>query len=430
MALTKAQRKTWFLSALGIFMDGFDLFIMAVALPLIADVFDASPLEVGLIGSAAVFGAIFGAVFLGRLADRIGRKRLFAIDMGIFFVGALLSALAPGVWFLVLMRFVLGIGIGADYPISAAYIAESMPAKARGRRMIGAFSFQAIGMISGALIGIALIGAVEADWVWRIMLGAGMVPAAIIIVLRRGMGESERWERSRADGVPTPKARTLLAPTLRRRTVLATVPWFLMDICLYGVGIFTPTILAILHLTGRGDLLSQDLASSRGAAFLDVFLLLGFGAALLLVERLGRIRLQVLGFAGAALGMALLTGSVLTDTADSAKAVVFLGFAMFNFCVNLGPNATTFLLPAELFPTNIRATGHGISAACGKAGAAFGILLLPLLISGIGLGLTLTVVTCAAIAGLIVTVVFGIDTRGNLDDADDAGKPGLKEPGQ
>ena len=189
-----------------------------------------------------------------------------------------------------------------------------------------------------------------------------------------------------------------------------------MDICLYGVGIFTPTILAILHLAGKGDLVSKDLASSEGAAFLDLFLIVGFGVALLLVERVGRIRLQVLGFAGVAAGMALLTGTALTGTSDSAKAVVFLGFAIFNFSVNMGPNATTFLLPAELFPTSLRATGHGMSAACGKAGAAVGILILPLLLSGVGVGVTLLIVTVAALLGLAVTVLFGVDTRGDLPD--------------
>ena len=187
IVLTRQQKRLWFVSALGIFMDGFDLFIMAVALPLIADSLGTSALQSGMIGSAAVFGAIVGALWLGRMADRIGRRRLFAIDMGIFFLGALLSAVAPGVWFLIAARLLLGIGIGADYPISAAYIAENMPARIRGRRLIGAFTFQAFGMISGAVAGIALLTAFEADWVWRLMLGIGVVPAIGIILLRRGM---------------------------------------------------------------------------------------------------------------------------------------------------------------------------------------------------------------------------------------------------
>jgi len=360
---------------------------------------------------------MFGAILGGRGADRFGRKLLFKIDMGVFLVGALLSAFAPSLGFLIFARFLLGIGVGADYPIAASYIAEFMPAAMRGRRLVGAFAFQAVGMLVGALLGIGLLITFKSDWVWRLMLGAGTIPALVILVFRRGMPESERWERAGAAEV-SPSVRDLFSRVLRRKTVLATVPWFLMDICLYGVGVFTPTILAILNLTGQTSVIRKDIASSEGAAFLDLFLIVGFGLAIWLVDRAGRIRLQIIGFAGCAVGLALLTGLTFTNSCGPLKALVFLGFAIFNLSVNAGPNSATFLLAAELYPTSVRATGHGFASATGKLGAAFGILLLPLLITSIGLGWTMAILTLAALAGLIVTTVFGVETRGDLDQAE------------
>ena len=257
--LTPFQKKVWLLSALGIFMDGFDLFILAVALPLILIRFSASPLLIGTLGAAAVFGAMLGAILGGRAADRFGRKLLFKIDMGVFLVGTLLSAVAPSLGFLIFARVLLGIGVGADYPIAASYIAEYMPAAVRGRRLVGAFAFQALGMLVGALLGIGLLLVFKPDWAWRLMLGAGAVPALVILLFRRGIPESERWERAGVADLQ-PGVWDLFSRALRRKTVLAAAPWFLMDICLYGVGVFTPTILAILNLTGQASLIRKDIS--------------------------------------------------------------------------------------------------------------------------------------------------------------------------
>ena len=136
------------------------------------------------------------------------------------------------------------------------------------------------------------------------------------------------------------------------------------------------------------------------------------------MDRAGRIRLQILGFAGCAVGLALLSGLTFTNSSGPLKGLVFLGFAIFNFSVNAGPNAATFLLAAELYPTSIRATGHGFASASGKLGAAVGILILPLLITSVGLGWTMAILTLAALAGLFITTVFGVETRGDLDQAE------------
>jgi len=159
--------------------------------------------------------------------------------------------------------------------------------------------------------------------------------------------------------------------------------------------------------------MSRDIASTEGAVVLDVFLVVGFALAIWLVERWGRIRLQLVGFAGMTVGLALLAISAgLPGDAPLHLALIFGGFALFNLMVNMGPNPTTFLLPAELFPTSLRATGHGLAAAAGKVGATVGVFLLPVLRDAWGLGPTLAAVAVCSLLGFIVTWAFGVETRG------------------
>jgi MFS family permease len=414
-ALTGMQKRVWLLSAMGIFLDGFDLFIIAIALPLIAVQMRANSWAQGIIGAAAVIGAIAGALTLGRLADRFGRRLLFIVDLAVFAIASMLSALAWSIPSLIAFRFLVGIGVGADYPIAAAYLAEFMPARARGRMLVAAFSFQAFGMLAGAATGIAILLLDPSSGAWRWMLAAGLVPTLVLVAARSGVPESEHWRRhseTRAAQGPAASYWSLFSDRLLARTVLATVPWSLMDVTLYGVGMFTPTILAALSLIGRGTFVSTDIASSEGTAALDVFLLVGFALNIWLVERWGRIRLQTLGFLGMAIGLALLSLSALQPAEPRRVALVLAGFAIFNLMVNAGPNATTYLLPAELFPTELRASGHGLAAAAGKLGAAVGIFFLPVLKARVGIATTVAIAAAVSLMGLTVTWLLGVETAG------------------
>jgi MFS family permease len=421
VGLTPIQKRVWLLSAMGVFLDGFDLFIIAVALPLIAVQFHANGWTQGVVGAAAVLGAIAGAMTLGRLADKVGRRALFVADIGIFAVSSLLSALAWSLPSLIAFRFMAGIGVGADYPIAAAYLAEFMPARLRGRMLVAAFSFQAFGMLAGAATGIAILLLNPSPGGWRWMLAAGLVPTFVLVVLRSGVPESEHWSKHAEDraasGAASPSYWSLFSDRYLRRTLLATIPWSLMDITLYGVGMFTPTILAALSLIGRGSFLSMDIASSEGTALLDIFFLVGFGLNIWLVERWGRIRLQLLGFMGMAAGLLLLSLSVFAYNEAGRLALVFSGFATFNLMVNAGPNATTYLLPAELFPTELRASGHGLATASGKLGAVVGIFFLPVLKARLGMAITVALAAGVSLLGLTVTWMLGIETMGqSLDE--------------
>ncbi len=455
---TKNHRNIWALSSMGILLDGFDLFVLSVALPLISLVFHASPLETGLVASAATLGAIIGAVGGGYLTDRFGRQKILMIDLAVFIIFALLSGLSWSIETLFLFRFILGIGVGADYPICASYIAEFMPKKIRGKMLIGAFSFQAVGIFLAAAVGLGILWIYPNENSWRLMLMVGSIPALIILILRRRVPESARWclkegENERAAKIicktiqniphlvadclkkitnlsvqkceisrpePKPGIRVLFSPQYRKRTILTTVPWFLMDVVFYGIGLFTPIILASIAFAQEDtSMITSDFASSAGTAFLDIFLIFGFLLNIALIERMGRMRLQVIGFFGMAFGLIML---VIATTMNDPIALVLAGFAIYNLLMNMGPNATTFIIPAELFPTELRGTAQGFAAGVAKLGAALGIVLVPVLKAAIGLTMTLIVLFVLILIAVLVTMLFKVETTGfSLEDLAELG---------
>jgi nitrate/nitrite transporter NarK len=195
------------------------------------------------------------------------------------------------------------------------------------------------------------------------------------------------------------------------------VPWFLQDLATYGIGIFTPTILvtAIGHedisAHNVSALIARDILAAKGAALLDVLLIVGILAAVLLADRVGRIRLQIVGFIGCAAGLGLAAFSL--HAAEPARSILlFGGFMLFNFMTNVGPNAQTYLLAGEVFPTEIRGKGAGFAAAFAKAGAVVTAFLFPVLLADIGVDLLLGILIASSLLGAWVTWQFRIETTG------------------
>ena len=147
----------WFLASGGTLIDGLSIFSLGVAMPLITSRFSLSALMVGLIGSALVLGAVFGAVIGGPAADRFGRKPAFLIDMTIVTVGALISALADAPQWVLLGQFIVGVGIGIDFPVSSSYVSETMPKQVRSRMVVATIALQSVGMLLGAGLAIAIL---------------------------------------------------------------------------------------------------------------------------------------------------------------------------------------------------------------------------------------------------------------------------------
>jgi MFS family permease len=198
---------------------------------------------------------------------------------------------------------------------------------------------------------------------------------------------------------------------------LASVPWFLQDLGTYGIGIFTPTILAAAigassdHARSITDVIQQDIIAAKGAALITTLLILGILFAVMLADIVGRIALQVWGFVGCAAGLFLASLSGFFVDGEQLL-LIFAGFMLFNFMTNLGPNAQTYLLAGEVFPTAIRGKGAGFAAAFAKIGAVATAFLLPILLDTIGTQALLYYLIVTSLLGAAITWLFRIETTG------------------
>src|SRR5947207_3422280 len=438
------QRWLWVLSTGCTLLDGFVIFALGVAMPLIIAEFHIRPGAVGLIGAALVLGAVFGAGLGGPAADHLGRKRLMLADMIIIGFGAATSALANGPTTLFIGQLLVGVGIGIDFPVSGTYISEVSPKRSRARMMVATIACQSVGMLLAAAITLLLLKNVGGAQNWRLFLATEGIIALLFFLLRLSEPDSPHWlmtrgkfekaaqafirimpeqrgtvlqltcnagEKSLADSVTQAKASglaVLFSPPYRARTLLVAAPWFLMDIATYGVGLFTPIILGAIDISGRKvGVIAHDFADVRGSAAIDLFLLFGFLLGIWAVPRFGRIRMQAIGFASMAFGMLLLTIAVRLSNSSLHIPLVFAGFILFNLLMNAGPNSTTFTLAPILFPTELRATASGFAAGIAKIGATLGVFVLPILKGRFGVPAVLGMVVAVSVLGLVVTLVFG-----------------------
>jgi MFS family permease len=450
--LTPMQWRIWWLAAAGKFFEGLVVFMTGVAMPLMSAEFGMTGVQHGIVGAASLFGILIGALALGHLADQFGRKFMFIVEMAIFVVFLVLLSVSPGFWWMVLFLFGVGVALGCDYPTAHLVISESIPSAARGRLVLGAFAFQAIGALSGTAVGYVVLTNVEVVGAWRWMYAVTIVPALFVLVGRLFVTESPHWlaihgraqdaqrEAQRLlDRDPAyPKTvrlrmpaqahhgherslRTLFRPNHLRATILASVPWFLQDLGTYGIGIFTPTILAdalghaAIHSHDLTDVIANDVMAVEGAGLIDLLLIAGIAAAVMLADRAGRIALQVFGFIGCAAGL-LLASMSLDHAGTTQTLLLFAGFMLFNFMTNLGPNAQTYLIAGEVFPTHIRGLGAGFAAAFGKVGAVITAFLFPILLEDIGAQPLLYILVGTSLVGAVVTWAFRIETSGvNLE---------------
>jgi putative MFS transporter len=454
--MTGMQWLIWSLAAAGKFFEGFVVFMTGVALPLLSNEFNIGSAEHGVISAASLFGILIGAVALGGMSDRFGRKPMFVAEMVIFVAFLVALIFCTNYYFLVICLFGIGLSLGCDYPTAHMIISESIPSSSRGRLVLGAFAFQAVGALAGTAVGYAVLSTLPEISAWRWMYASAIVPALLVTIGRFYIVESANWLAARGDMEKAhiaakkllvrkpqyPSEITLAAregqsashsqskqtyaslfnKTNRRATILASVPWFLQDLGTYGIGIFTPTILAAAvgansdHARSVADLIANDITAAKGAALITTLLIVGIIFAVLLADSVGRIALQILGFFGCAAGLFLASLSS-NFTGGTQTLLIFSGFMLFNFMTNLGPNAQTYLLAGEVFPTAIRGKGAGFAAAFAKIGAVATAFLFPILLDGIGTQLLLYGLIVVSILGAVVTWFYRIETTGvNLDD--------------
>src|ERR1700744_5644239 len=192
--ISKQHWKIMFISGMGFFTDAYDLFIIGVVMALLKPVWHVGKLEESLVESTALLASAFGALLFGRVADMLGRKRIYGVEVLVLAVGAIGCAFAPGIWWLIGLRFILGVGIGGDYPVSATIMAEYAGKASRGMLVTLVFAMQAAGLILGPLFASALLTPhMSHNLIWRILVGFGAVPALAVYWSRRHLKETPRF---------------------------------------------------------------------------------------------------------------------------------------------------------------------------------------------------------------------------------------------
>jgi PHS family inorganic phosphate transporter-like MFS transporter len=434
--ISRFQIKTMFVSGMGFFTDAYDLFVIGIVVSLLKTQWSLSTGQVSWLNSATLLASAVGAVIFGRVADMLGRKRIYGYEVLILAAGAIASAFAPNYTFLLVSRIVLGIGIGGDYPVSATIMSEYSGKQSRGRLVGLVFAMQGAGLVVGPLVASILLGSgVSDNLTWRLLLGLGAIPGLAVYYLRRQIHETPRFalaggateeaEAAIADAtgqgsgkvaagestakIPHGVADGFLELVRNRRLLVwligAAGAWMLLDFCYYGNTISQPEIIKLANPNA-----SELTTILLQLAIVSVFAVPGYIVAILLLDKVGRKSIQLLGFAVMAL-MFLLIGVIPGVSTTLAPFLLLYGVSY--FFTEFGPNMTTFIYPAELFPTHVRTTGHGISAGCGKLGAFVGAFLFPdILASHLGLRGAMVISAVVAAAGLLLTGFTLPETRG------------------
>ncbi len=433
-SLSRFHLRAVLVSGMGFFTDAYDLFIIGIASTLIAKEWNLSSGRLALLNSTMLAAAFLGAFVVGRFADTSGRKRVYWMVAAIMIAGAVGSALSPTFWVLIAFRFLLGFGVGGDYPVSAVLMSEYANRKDRGKLVGMVFGTQALGLIIGPLVALALLGAGAGDdLAWRVMLGLGAVPAAAVIYLRRKMPESPRYQiqvqgkaaqaasqmsdftggQVSGNGAGAPRHTMGLREFLTDRRYLIMLigtagTWFLLDYAYYGNTISTPQILGLISPNAP--------VMTKIALQLAIFVVAavpGYVLAIARLDRIGHRRLQLTGFAMMALCFAVIA---LVPGLTTMVVPFLLVYGVSYFFTEFGPNMTTFVMPSELYPVTMRATGHGISAGVGKLGAFIGVFLFPVLQTSLGLRGTLLLTAGVSVAGLALTLVLPEPAGRSLED--------------
>ena len=447
--LSGMQWLVWSLATAGKFFEGLIVFMGGIALPLVSEQFSIDQTTKGFITAATLAGILIGALFLGGLADRFGRKPVFIGEMFLLLIGLLGASFSSSSELLIFWLFIMGLALGADYPTAHLVISESIPASIRGRLVLGAFSFQALGAVIGTAICAVVLSSKPELSTWRIFYLLPVIPVALVAWGRIFLPESSHWLLSKGH---LTKAEKQLRKLLNRQdisllqleiaeegvvkyksskfgdlfhgkqlksTILASLPWFLQDISTYGIGIFTPIIIAAAFGAEAQEhnlsaVIHNDLLGAKGTALVDIGFLVGIAFAIWLSDKLGRIPLQIAGFIGCALG--LLIAAAGNFNGANNLVLIGVGFFLFQFMTNLGPNSQTYLIAGEVFPTKIRGVGAGFAAASGKVGAVITAFFFPALLSGFGADRLLPLLALTSLIGAWITWLYRVETKGvNLE---------------
>ncbi|MBV9827384.1 MAG: MFS transporter [Alphaproteobacteria bacterium] len=426
--LTGALKFIIAVAAAGFLFDSFDITIVAYALPKIREEFSLTPQQVGLAGSAALAGMGLGSWCWGWVADRWGRRVVFAATVLTFSVFTGLAGLSVSLGMLVGARFLTGLGLGGMVPIDQALVAEYSPARIRGRVSAMLPLAWPMGYFCAAGAALALVPQVG----WRWLFAIGVLPAILAFVIRRRVPESPRWlaargreeearesltyigvgdaeiEQARRDvailppSAPVPEAnfRDLFTRAYFQRVIHTWMLWFSANFAGTGFSVWLPTIYSTYYHIE----LTRTLFYTFIVAGTQV---VARSCAVGLIDKLGRKTLIIIGFGTAGCAALAFTQA----TTETSLLVTAMFYAFFQ---DIGSLAMTVYTP-EVYPVRIRGKGTALAMGWGR----FGGMTSPL-VAGILIGAgSLTLVWCAIASGMLLaatlTLLLAYETRGNLE---------------
>ncbi|TMW68174.1 hypothetical protein Poli38472_007846 [Pythium oligandrum] len=359
---------------LGFFNDAYDLFVMNVINVILTEQYGKHVYTSSLksaVSAAAIIGAVIGQLLFGVLGDVFGRKTNMIATCALLIFGGILCTVAYGgsahgtLWFLVVARGILGNGIGGEYPLAASSTAEDATSvQDRNKRLVQALADHGKDQNDKGRLEI----------VWRLLFGIGVIPACIVCYYRITAEETEAYKaanerrQAAAGGRPHMSTARQFAFILKNygRSLLGTAgTWFLFDIVFYAQNLFSASILSVVGVKNA----SLRVITAQNA-FVALMALPGYYVAVYFINRMGRKVIQLQGFVFMTIMFLVL--AIWWDDIKEQAVVFIILYGLALFFSNFGPNTSTFVMPTEMFPTPIRSTCHGFSAACGKAGAAIG----------------------------------------------------------
>jgi MFS transporter, putative metabolite transport protein len=389
------QRALLLYANVGLFCDGYILSSIGIALVSLQPRFHLDPQTIGVIGAATLTGILVGAPVFGHLTDRYGRRILMIADLCVFVIVSIAQAFSTAAWLLILWRFLLGVAIGADYPIAAALIGESVPSHSRGAAVnsmqVAWFLGAAVAYVAGYLL-LHVAGAES----WRWILASPALFAFGGLLLRASAPESPLWLTSREAGaLAETRFSAMFRPAHRGTLAFVSAMWLLQVIPLFAIYAFAPAVLAALGIS--------DQNSPLGGVAITLAFLAGSALSLPLVELWGRRPLCISGFAVGVVAFGLL----LLNNANLV-IVCFIAYA-----IGIGAAAGLELTyPVELFPTPIRASATGFAAAVSRVGAALGTFALPLLLVRYGIHSIVFGALGLSFIGVLTSLRWAPETKG------------------
>ncbi|TGD84528.1 MFS transporter [Mycolicibacterium sp. CH28] len=422
------QRNLFLVIATAWFFDSIDLGAMTFLLSPISHHFGLTPAVTGLAGGASFAGMFVGAICAGAIADRLGRQRVFKYSMVIWGLASVGLAMAWNIESLITFRFLLGIGMGAEFPVAAAILAEFMPATRRGRYAALLEGAWPLGFITAGAIAYLLTATTSS---WRAFFVIQALLAVIALVLRRNLPESPRWLTSRgqtdeahqtlvriedavreAAGRPLPEPvpvdrvhaegtrangglSALLSRPWRVRTLTVWAVWFCLMTGYYGLTTWIGKL-----LTDSGLDVAKSIGFVLGMALWGIP---GFLSAAYLIERVGR-RFCLTGYTVGS-GIAAFFYGQSSGTLELIVAGSFMQFFFF------GMFSAIFAYTPELFPTRSRAAGVGSATALGRLGSVFGPIAVPVLLAAGGTSLVFTTSAALFAVGALIVVTRLPETK-------------------